>query len=200
MPAKSSGRAVGNARAENARVENAKPKSKKTLLGRIGEEIAVRYLQALGWRILRRNLRFGRSPEIDIVARAPCGTTVFIEVRSCNKIPGDESWFETPCQSVNTRKQSRIARAARLFILSEQLKSDGCKNKVLEPSYRFDLIFIGLSREVFTQFENQNSEPCEGGWTSHIDRLVKEFLLHENNSNELAVIHCETAFMPLHHI
>jgi putative endonuclease len=48
--------------------------------GRAAEEAAARYLETLGFRILRRNLR-GPGAEIDIVAREGA-TLVFVEVKA----------------------------------------------------------------------------------------------------------------------
>lgn len=63
-------------------------------LGRAGEEIACRYLQGKGYRILDRNVVFrsrgiARS-ELDVVAAAPDGTIVVVEVKTRSAGHGGE--------------------------------------------------------------------------------------------------------------
>ena len=55
-------------------------------IGRRGEDVAVAFLEAKGYRILDRNVRWGRE-EVDIVAFEPTprddgGMIVFIEVKA----------------------------------------------------------------------------------------------------------------------
>lgn len=52
----------------------------RTHLGRLGEEIATRYLQEQGWEILERNYR-GRNFELDLIAHKGALTAV-VEVRT----------------------------------------------------------------------------------------------------------------------
>ena len=49
--------------------------------GKNGEEIAAKYLQKLGYRILETNRRFSRFCEIDIIALDK-NTLVFVEVKT----------------------------------------------------------------------------------------------------------------------
>jgi len=59
---------------------------------------------ALGWSILARNLRIGRT-ELDIVALEPAArpTLVLVEVRS-----GSGAGFGSPAESVDRRKVARL--------------------------------------------------------------------------------------------
>ncbi|MDQ3023224.1 MAG: YraN family protein, partial [bacterium] len=50
-------------------------------MGAAGEDAALRYLRARGYRLLERNLRLGRSGELDLVMKDG-GTLVFIEVKA----------------------------------------------------------------------------------------------------------------------
>lgn len=65
--------------------------------GRIGEQIAVDYLQEKGWHILHRNWST-RLGELDIIAREG-KTVVFVEVRTTTSIR-----FGYGFQSVDVRK------------------------------------------------------------------------------------------------
>ncbi|MEJ2689334.1 MAG: YraN family protein [Deltaproteobacteria bacterium] len=80
-----------------------------TNLGLQGEEAAVRYLQARGYKILERNFRC-RAGEVDIIAEEK-GDLVFVEVkaRSSNR-------FGDPAEAVTSRKQGQISKAALCYL------------------------------------------------------------------------------------
>ncbi|MFN8543152.1 MAG: YraN family protein [Candidatus Binatia bacterium] len=78
-------------------------------LGRRGEAVAEAFLRASAFEIVARNYRC-RMGEIDLVARdGP--TLVFVEVRSRSGVGRG-----TPLESVDGRKQARVARVARHFL------------------------------------------------------------------------------------
>ena len=74
-------------------------------LGKRGEDIACRYLEGMGHKILERNFRSGHL-EIDIISYDPEGIH-FVEVKTRQK-----SIQAPPQDNVDTAKQRRIARAA----------------------------------------------------------------------------------------
>lgn len=80
-------------------------------IGRRGEELACRHLEAQGLRLLERNYRC-RTGEIDLVL-LDGGTLVLVEVR----------WRSTAgyggaAATVGVRKQQRFIRAARHLLLA----------------------------------------------------------------------------------
>ena len=77
--------------------------------GRDGEDAAVRYLRALGFDVLKRNLR-GPSGEIDIVAREGA-TLVFIEVKARRSRA-----FGSTLGAVDARKRRRLRAAAADYL------------------------------------------------------------------------------------
>ncbi len=85
-----------------------RPAGPRGAIGASAEDAAARYLAALRWTILARNVRVGRD-EIDIVAMDPetprC--LVMVEVRSAST-----TRFGSPQESVDARKVSRLYRAA----------------------------------------------------------------------------------------
>jgi putative endonuclease len=92
--------------------------------GALGEEMAVRHLTRMGWRILGRNVRYPFG-EIDIVAHD--GTElVFVEVRL--RGPGPQRAAET----VGPAKLRKLIRACRAF--AESRGYDG--------PFRIDLLAI----------------------------------------------------------
>lgn len=102
--------------------------SKHNDIGKIGEEIALTYLQNKGFKILATNWKYNNY-EIDIIAQIP-GYLVIVEVktRSAND-------FENPEDAVNIKKQKRLINAANEFIFYRNIK--------LET--RFDIISIVIS-------------------------------------------------------
>ena len=82
----------------------------KRLAGQQAEVLAARYLQKHGLKILSRNFncRFG---EIDLIALDGSHCLAFVEVRY-----RQSRQFGGALASVTSRKQSRIRRAAGLFI------------------------------------------------------------------------------------
>jgi putative endonuclease len=78
-------------------------------LGDAAEEAAVRYLEALGYRIVERNLR-GPGGEIDIVARDGA-TLVFIEVKA--RTSGE---YGSALSAVDARKRKRIRAIAEDYL------------------------------------------------------------------------------------
>lgn len=93
--------------------------------GAIAENLAVRFLQRQGLRILERNFRC-RSGEIDVIA-CDRDTLVFVEVRL-----REPSVFGGAVQSITTTKQNRLRKAARYY-LGQQSSGKSC---------RFDAILL----------------------------------------------------------
>ncbi|MGH7728505.1 MAG: YraN family protein [Vulcanimicrobiaceae bacterium] len=83
--------------------------SERAQLGRAGEARAAAHLSALGFEILRRNLR-GPAGEIDIVAREG-QTFVFVEVKARRT-----RRFGRALGAVDARKRARLRAAAADFL------------------------------------------------------------------------------------
>lgn len=79
-------------------------------LGATGEEIAARYLVGLGWQVLQRNWRC-REGEIDLIARDPDSTVVFVEVK-CRSGLG----FGDPLEAITYAKLARLRRLAAAWL------------------------------------------------------------------------------------
>lgn len=94
-------------------------------LGKLGEQIAARYLINKGFSILHTNWRY-RKYEIDIIARYN-ETIVFVEVKT--RTPNTVS---TPKDSMTRAKQKQLIEAADIYIKDNQTDIDS----------RIDLITI----------------------------------------------------------
>jgi putative endonuclease len=98
-------------------------------VGDVAEDAALHYLQARGLRLLERNYRTpGRGGgEIDLIMRAPDGTTVFVEVRQRRSASHGGA-----AASVSAVKQRRIVFAARHYLMRWREP----------PPCRFDVVSI----------------------------------------------------------
>jgi putative endonuclease len=98
-------------------------------VGDAAEELALRYLQGHGLRLVTRNYRTpGRGGgEIDLILMASDGTLVFVEVRSRSSVQHGGA-----AASVGFAKQRRIVFAARHYLMRlRQL-----------PPCRFDVVVV----------------------------------------------------------
>jgi putative endonuclease len=83
-------------------------------IGKIGENLANKYLINKGYLILARNHR-ERFDEIDIIARSPDGNLIFCEVKTLNNIGAEESLF-MPEDNLNPVKLRKMTRACGAFL------------------------------------------------------------------------------------
>jgi len=95
-------------------------------LGTRGEEIAARYLERAGWRVLQRNWRFHHK-EIDLIARR--GRTVaFVEVKTRARL----LWGHPLC-AISRSKRLEIESAARAWVARHAQPGD---------EFRFDAVAV----------------------------------------------------------
>lgn len=101
--------------------------------GRAGEELAVRFLEEKGFRVMEQNYRFERS-EVDIVCFLPArrwedgGEMVFVEVKTRRG-----TGFGHPEEAVDAQKQRHLVKAARAWLHERRMEGT--------PA-RFDVISI----------------------------------------------------------
>lgn len=97
--------------------------------GNIGEDIAVKYLKENNYKIKKRNFRYSRISEIDIVAeKNDC--LVFVEVKS-----RQSSKYGDPILSITPNKQRAIRKAASAYLYVNNINDQEC---------RFDVIIIDV--------------------------------------------------------
>ncbi|MDQ1587876.1 MAG: putative endonuclease [Microbacteriaceae bacterium] len=77
----------------------------KDTLGRQGELLATRFLEANGYRVIERNWRCSQG-EIDVVAERG-GETVFVEVKTRSSVA-----FGHPFEAITVSKLARLRRLA----------------------------------------------------------------------------------------
>jgi putative endonuclease len=108
-----------------------------TELGTNGEDIAARFLEDLGYRILERNYRFDRA-EVDLICFEPAtdyaagGQLVFVEVKTRR---GER--FGRPEDALTEAKKKSLLRAAEAYLHERRLDGSPC---------RFDVVAIALDQ------------------------------------------------------
>ena len=101
------------------------PAGGRAARGRLGEDLAGRFLVARGYRILERRFRT-RAGEIDIIARDG-DTLVFVEVKTRHSLG-----CGTPAESVDRRKRARISRTALAYLARLGRADIPCRFDVVE--------------------------------------------------------------------
>ena len=99
--------------------------------GIAGENLACRYLEKQGYKILERNKRYSRFCEIDIIAQYK-DTIVFVEVKTRKT---DD--FGTPFEAVTRVKMQHLQTGIMNYLSEHKVKK-----------YRLDVIGITLKPNV----------------------------------------------------
>lgn len=121
-----------------------KEPTEKQSTGRLGEDIAVKYLENKGFSILERNY-LKKYGEIDIITQK-YGIIHFIEVKSvsCEICIGNVSRVTKdvyrPEDNIHPQKLKRLARTIQAYLLSRYPKDD--------PVWVFDAIIVRLDTKT----------------------------------------------------
>lgn len=93
--------------------------------GKIGEDIAIKYLENLGYTIIERNFMAVQG-EIDIIAKDN-KELVFIEVKTRTNM-----LFGRPVEAVNLSKQKHLINTAKYYIHCKNLENEFVRIDVIE--------------------------------------------------------------------
>jgi putative endonuclease len=105
--------------------------------GRGGEDMACEHLVSLGYSIVTTNFQ-AREGEIDIVAKAPDGTLVFVEVKSSRGAS-----MGNPLMWVTRGKVQKLKKIATRYLVEHDMYGKPC---------RFDL--VGISNGTIDHIKN----------------------------------------------
>lgn len=86
----------------------------KTELGRMGEQIAMQFLQQNGYTVLERNVHCGHQ-EIDLIV-ADEHALVFVEVKTRSCISTQPGRYGRPARAVDRTKQHNLLLAAQAYL------------------------------------------------------------------------------------
>jgi putative endonuclease len=109
--------------------------SSSNSVGIIGEDIAASFLRKNGYIILGRNKRMPGG-EIDIIARAPAGEFVFVEVKT---LASEDAGQLSPEDEVSSAKLKKMRRAAGIYANANAKLIDE------EHGWRIDAIAVVLT-------------------------------------------------------
>ncbi|MBQ9746571.1 MAG: YraN family protein [Clostridia bacterium] len=112
--------------------------SSKSETGKRGEEIACRYMEAQGFRILHRNLRMGHV-ETDIICENG-EYILFVEVKT-RRATGAVTRYGSARDAVDVRKRENLVACAKEYLRAHKT----------EKKPRIDVIEVYLSREEGAQ-------------------------------------------------
>jgi putative endonuclease len=111
-------------------------------MGKLGEDLAVAYLQKAGYRILAQNYRclYG---EVDIIA-LDGDFIVFIEVKSRKS-----ERFGQPQEAVGLEKQKKLSRISLHYLQQKRLENRNARFDVMAVKLLPDGTRIELIRNAF---------------------------------------------------
>jgi len=109
-------------------------------IGKIGENLAYKYLINNSYLILSRNYK-GRFYEIDIIASDKKGILIFCEVKTINN--GNSRGDFMPEDNLTFAKRKKMIRGAEIFISGHPWLLRG------ENGWRIDLVAVVLKDERF---------------------------------------------------
>ena len=108
--------------------------SRKSETGRLGEQLACKYLEAQGFTVIHRNLRIG-ALETDIICENE-DYVVFAEVKTRRRT-GAKTRFGSARDAVDAKKKAHLLEGAREYLRANPT----------EKRPRIDLLEVYLSRE-----------------------------------------------------
>ena len=101
--------------------------------GKLGEDIAAKYLQEQGYTILERSKHFSKNCEIDIIAKHK-NTIVFVEVKTRTTTN-----FGQPLEAITPTKYQNIKTGVFTYLQENNLKT---------KNFRIDAVAIVLKPEL----------------------------------------------------
>ena len=99
--------------------------NQKQIEGRTGEEVATKYLESLGYKIICNNFRCMQG-EIDIIAKDK-EELVFIEVKTRTSVKYGEAR-----EAVDKNKQKHMYKAAGYYLFKNKMESAFVRLDVIE--------------------------------------------------------------------
>ena len=124
----------------------------KSQLGKLGENLACEYLVKKGYKIIERNFR-QKWGELDIIAKAPDKTLVFVEVKTLQQAQARQAEDSLqPEDQLTKSKLQKLKRTASLYA--------GHNSKLIkdDKGWQIDLIALTIDGENcdIRHYENVN--------------------------------------------
>jgi len=116
--------------------------------GKLGEELAAKFLTDKGYLILERNYRFGRA-EVDIIVQKD-KTLIFVEVKTRKN-----NRFGFPEEFVDKKKQKLMRSAAEEYSYSTQWNGELRFDVIAITNAETDKALIEHFEDVFFADDNE---------------------------------------------
>jgi|SRR3989338_2435239 len=111
----------------------------KSETGKLGEDLACKYLVGKGYKIIDRNYRKPWG-ELDIVAKSPDGTLVFVEVKTVVS-------HNVNNMLITPEDQLTFAKARKLRKIASWYAGDNQEIISQERGWRIDLLALTISQK-----------------------------------------------------
>lgn len=112
-------------------------------IGKIGEDLATKYLENLGYTIIERNFMANQG-EIDIVARDNAKEElVFVEVKTRTN-----TLYGKPIDSVTEPKQKHLISTVKYYLYSKHLENEFVRLDVVEVYLNDDFYKINHIKQI----------------------------------------------------
>lgn len=124
--------------------------TKKSELGQFGEDFAAEYLQKQGYKIIDRNFRQPWG-EIDIIAKDPDNTLVFVEVKTLQQFGNPQNPLVVSPAETQLMPEDQLT-SAKLQKLKKTASGYASANPKLikeNRGWRIDLVALALQNSSF---------------------------------------------------
>ncbi len=109
--------------------ENAMSSINRRVEGKAGEDLAAKFLEQKGLKVLERNYRFERG-EIDLIAEEG-DELVFVEVKTRRSTK-----FGTPEDAVTEKKQEQVHTVADGYLFEHDVNNRPCRFDVVAIEFK----------------------------------------------------------------
>ena len=109
-------------------------------LGKVGEDIACKYLTKKDYKIIAKNFRC-KIGEIDIIAKYK-DEIMFIEVKTRKKLS-----YGLPAEAVNEQKRKHILKTSRYYLYINKLQNKKVRFDIIEV-YKKDKFYINHIKNI----------------------------------------------------
>lgn len=117
-------------------------KTSRQILGQRGEDVAARFLEQKGMKIIARNYR-AEHGEIDIIV-LDGNTLAFVEVKTSKS-----KSFGPPQTWINEKKQQNLAQTAEAFLYQNNYENYDCRFDVVALEKKGENFIINHIKDAF---------------------------------------------------
>jgi putative endonuclease len=100
--------------------------------GKVGEDLAEKLLRSKNFAIIEKNYRFGKTGELDIIAKDPeTNQLVFVEVKTRKNLE-----FGDPVLAITKNKMAQLKKVANAYLFAKEIREIECRFDVITVLFR----------------------------------------------------------------